>query len=203
MLPRLTATILLALGAACVPVNTEPEVVPEPDIAPTPVAVRPDSTSGPGGIGGRWYGYEGGLEDAEASARSIEGASQYWTESEGVWGGNDSTLAGSYTAYSDRNWIRRLAVTVDSGPRKATGAFTYDERGRLYYFAGEWREPIPRSRSTRRVTASVALNRVGSVGAARKTVNGRAQPMTQDEVEWIRRVELEARGAAGQVRHRR
>lgn len=199
MLQRPTLQILLLLGAACAPIQSGPELLPE--AVEEPVATRPDSTSGPGGVGGRWYGYEGGLAEAEASARSIEGASQYWTESKGPWG--DSTLAGSYAAYADPNWIRRLEVAVDSGPRRATGAFTYDERGRLYYFGGEWRQPIPRSRNTTRVVVSVALNRTGTVGAARKTVNGRAQPLTQDEVQWIREVELKARDAAGQARHRR
>ena len=38
-------------------------------------------------MGGRWYGYEGGLAAAEAAARSIAGAGQYWTKREGAWTG--------------------------------------------------------------------------------------------------------------------
>lgn len=196
MTSRSTAVLLLLAAAACASGGPTPTVLPEPS-----AVVTPDSTSGPGGSGGRWYGYEGGLADAEASARSIEGASQYWSEGKGLWG--DARLGGSYSSYSDPHWIRRLVVEVDSGPRRATGAFTYDERGRLYYFGGEWRQPVGRTRNTQRVVVSVALNRTGTVGAARKTVNGRAQPLTQDEVRWIRDVELAARTAAGQVRSRR
>lgn len=191
MIRRLIPTALLALGAAC----AGGRAAPAPSATPTRAAA--DSASGPDAPGARWYGYEGGLKDAEASARAIEGAGQYWARREGSW--RTDSASGSFTAFDDGKWVRRLEVATDSGPRRVTGAFTYDERGRLYYFGGEWRVRVGRGRQARtdRVVVSVALNRAGSVGAARKTVNGRAQPLSAAEVAWILRLERAARTAAG------
>ncbi|MHB1224268.1 MAG: hypothetical protein ACYC2G_09540 [Gemmatimonadaceae bacterium] len=191
MIRRLTPIVLLALGAAC----AGGRAAPAPSPAPAPAAA--DSTSGPDAPGARWYGYEGGLKDAEASARAIEGAGQYWTEREGNW--RTDSASGTFTAFDDGKWVRRLEVATHSGPRRGTGAFTYDERGRLYYFGGEWRVRVGRGRRARtdRVVVSVALNRAGSVGAARKTVNGRAQPLSAGEVEWILALERAVRDRAG------
>lgn len=195
MIRRLTPIALLALlplGAAC-----GGRAAATPAVTPTPSASAADSASGPDAVGARWYGYEGGLADAEASARAIEGAGQYWTSREGHW--RTDSASGGYKAFDDGKWVRRLEVATDSGPRRGTGAFTYDERGRLYYYGGEWRVRVGRGRRARtdRVVVSVALNRAGSVGAARKTLNGRVRALTADEVAWILAVERAARTAAG------
>lgn len=191
MMRRLTPIVLLALGAACAGGRSA-----QPETSATPSPAAADSASGPDAPGARWYGYEGGLEDAEASARAIEGAGQYWTKREGSW--RTDSASGSFTAFDDGKWVRRLGVVTDSGPRRGTGAFIYDERGRLYYFGGEWRVRVGRGRRARtdRVAVSVALNRAGSVGAARKTVNGRAQSLSADEVAWILTLERAARSRA-------
>lgn len=191
MFRRLTQIALLAFGAAC----SGGRATSAPSTTPTPAVA--DSASGPDAPGARWYGYEGGLKDAEASARAIEGAGKYWTSREGRW--RADSAAGRYTAFDDGKWVRRLQVVTDSGPRPGSGAFTYDERGRLYHYAGEWRLRVGRGSRARtdRVAVSVALNRAGSVGAARKTLNGRVQPLTAQEVAWILAVERAARTAAG------
>lgn len=191
---RLITLALLALGTAC----SRGATTTTPAATPTPAPeAAPDSTSGPDAPGARWYGYEGGLKEAEASARAIEGAGQYWTSREGAW--RADSASGTYTAFDDGKWVRRLQVATDSGPRRGSGAFTYDERGRLYYFGGEWRERVGRGRRARtdRVVVSVALNRSGNVGAARKTLNGRVRPLSADEVAWILAIERAARTAAG------
>ncbi len=190
---RLIPLALLALVAACSSGRATTSSSPAP--LPAETTARADSTSGPGGVGARWYGYEGGLKDAEASARAIEGAGQYWTSREGRWKA-DST-AGTYKAFDDGKWVRRLEIVTDSGARRGTGAFTYDERGRLYYFSGEWRLRVGRGKSARtdRVIVSVALNRTGSVGAATGTLNGRVRSVTAPDVDWILAVERAARTA--------
>lgn len=183
----------LALAAAC----ARGGAAAGPASAPSPARAAADSASGPDAPGARWYGYEGGLKEAEASARAIEGASKFWTSREGRW--RADSAAGSYTAFDDGRWVRRLQVATDSGARRGTGAFTYDERGRLYYFGGEWRIRVGRGARARtdRVVVSVAMNRAGNVGAASRTVNGRAQPLSAAEVAWILAVERAARTAAG------
>ncbi len=191
---RSVLSALLVLVAACSTGYTTPASTPAP--LPAKDTVRVDSTSGPGGAGARWYGYEGGLKDAEASARSIEGASQYWTSREGRW--KTDSAAGTFKAFDDGNWVRRLEIVADGGARRGTGAFTYDERGRLYYYSGDWRLRVGRGRNARtdRVVVSVALNRAGSVGAARGTLNGRARSISAADVAWILAVEEAARTAA-------
>ncbi len=200
MLLRLIPLALLALVAACssFPMTTGGTPEPARGRVPAKATESIDSTSGPGGVGARWYGYEGGLKEAEASARAIEGAGQYWTSREGRW--KADSAAGTYKAFDDEKWVRRLEVATDSGARLGTGAFTYDERGRLYYFSGAWRLRVGRGRNARtdRVVVSVALNRTGSVGAARATLNGRARSVTAAEVDWILAVESAARTAADQ-----
>lgn len=203
---RLIPLVLLALVAACnsFPMTTASTPEPARGRVPAKATESVDSTSGPGGAGARWYGYEGGLKEAEASARAIEGAGQYWTSREGQW--KADSAAGTYKAFDDGKWVRRLEIAADSGARVGTGAFTYDERGRLYYFSGEWRLRAGRGRSTRtdRVVVSVALNRAGSVGAASATLNGRARSISAADVAWILAVEGAARTAAdGRSRSRR
>jgi hypothetical protein len=161
--------------------------------SPQGSAARADSTQGPQAAGGRWYGYEGGLADAEASARSIQGAAQYWRKTEGSWRGADT--AGTYVAYFDDNWLRRLEITIPGG---TTGAYTYDERGRLFHYGGTRTRRLGRGRQARteRTTLSVALDGRGSVSATSKKVGTRAQSITQDEIATIIAVERAARGGA-------
>lgn len=157
---------------------------------PRQAAAR-DTTVGPEAPGGRWYGYEGGLADAEAAARSIAGASQYWTKAEGKWTGADTT--GSYVAFSDSRWLRRLEIEMGT----TKGAYTYDEKGRLFHYSGERTRRIGRGRQARTETTavSVALDGRGTVSAASKTVGRRREALTQDEIARIIAIEKAARGA--------
>lgn len=178
---------VLVLAAACAPGARGGEAGPNP----RPAAAR-DTTEGPEAPGGRWYGYEGGLADAEAAARSIAGASQYWTKTEGEWTGADTT--GSYAAYRDARWLRRLEIEMGT----TRGAYTYDEKGRLFHYRAERTRRIGRGRQARTETTviSVALDGRGSVSAASKTVANRRQSLTQDEIADIIAIERAARGAA-------
>lgn len=150
-----------------------------------------DSTQGPEAPGGRWYGYEGGLAAAEAAARSIAGAGQYWTKREGDWAGADTS--GTYVAFDDGRWLRRLEITMGT----TTGAYTYDESGRLFHYAGETKRRVGRGRQARTETTavSVAVNGRGAASATSKTVNGRRVALTQEEIARIVEIERAARRA--------
>ena len=183
---RVRPLVLLLGVLACAGHRSEP--------ASAPAAASSAAAAAPAAVG-RWYGYEGGLKDAEASARSVEGASQYWTPREGRW--RSDSAAGTFTAYTDGKHVRRLVVTIDSlTRRRGTGAFTYDEQGRLYYFGGTWRTTTGRGKQARttRTVVSVAMNGAGEVGAASQTVGGRRQALTSADVRWLLAVERAARG---------
>ncbi|HEY0970655.1 MAG TPA: hypothetical protein VGE02_06740 [Gemmatimonadales bacterium] len=178
--------LLLALAVvACTPGARGEGAAPGPRPQPR------DTTEGPEAPGGRWYGYEGGLADAEAAARSIAGAGQYWTRTEGEWRGADTT--GSYVAFHDGRWLRRLEIEMGT----TKGAYTYDEKGRLFHYSGERTRRTGRGRQARteKTVVSVALDGRGTVSAASRTVNGRRDSLTQDEVARIVEIEKVARAA--------
>lgn len=190
--PALAAALLLLLLQACSWGRGSARQAPAPQTATERAAA--DSTVGPEAVGGRWYGYEGGLADAETSARTIQGAAEYWRSTKGAWRGADT--AGTFVAHFDGDgWLRRLEITIPGG---VTGAYTYDERGRLFHYAGERTRRIGRGNQARteRTVLSVALDGRGTVSATRKTVGRQARSVTQDEVAQIVAVERAARAAA-------
>jgi hypothetical protein len=149
--------------------------------------------------GGRWYGYEGGLKDAEKAASSIEGATQYWNSVEGAWRTADDS--GSFRAYFRDNHLRYLAVTFAGAHGTGTGGYTYDDRARLFHYGGESRRRTGRGNAarTQRITLSVAVDPKGNVSATRRTVGGRAQPLAQDELQQLMAREAAAREAAVRI----
>ena len=191
----LRPTVLLAAAAllgACAPrAPGGAAPVPSPDDARPAAPAAVDSTTG-----GRWYGYEGGLEDAEAAARTIEGATQYWRAVESSWSAGADT--GSLVAHFQDRRLRRVAVTWAGGGTTGSGAYTYDEQARLFHYQGEERRATGtgRNRRTQRVVLSVAVSPRGEISTRRKTVAGRAQPLTPEEVQAIVEREAAARAAA-------
>ena len=182
--PRVRPLLLLLGVLACAGHRSEPATAP---------AAAGGSASAEPVSRGRWYGYEGGLKDAEASARSVEGASQYWTSRTGRW--RSDSAAGAFTAYSDGKHIRRLEVTLDSlTRRRGSGAFTYDEQGRLYHFGGTWRVTTGRGKQARttRTVVSVAMNGAGEVGAASQTVGRQRRALSTADVQWLLAIERAA-----------
>ena len=192
MRPRLFAAVLPLLLAACGPRGGP--ATPAGG-APTPANV-PDSTVGPEAVGGRWYGYEGGLRDAESAARTIEGAARYWQPVEARWRADADT--GSLVAHFQQRRLRRMAVTWAGGGTTGSGAYTYDEQARLFHYQGEERRRTGRGRAARteRVVVSIALDPRGVTSATRKTVGGRAQPLRPEEVQAIVAREAVVRQAA-------
>ena len=154
-------------------------------------AAAGDSTTG-----GRWYGYEGGLDEAEAAARTIAGATQYWQEIEGRW--RTDADSGTFTAHFLDRRLRRLAITYGEGATTGEGAYTYDERARLFHYGGELRRRTGRGRNARTTTTSysIALDPAGTTSATRKTVGRRAQALTAEEVQEVVARERAARDAA-------
>ena len=154
-------------------------------------AASADSTTG-----GRWYGYEGGLAEAEAAARTIEGAAQYWQAVEGRWRAEEDS--GTVTAYFLERRLRRLEVTYGQGATTGTGAYTYDERARLFHYGGELRRRTGRGRAARTTTTaySIALDPAGTTSATSKRVGRRAQALSAEEVAGIVARERTARAAA-------
>lgn len=192
--PALAAALLLLLSACSSGSRGARGAggAPAPQTATERAAA--DSTLGPEAAGGRWYGYEGGLADAETSARTIEGAAEYWRSTTGEWRGADT--AGTFVAHFDgERWLRRLEITIPGG---TTGTYTYDERGRLFHYAGERTRRIGRGAQARteRTALSVALDGRGAVSATRKTVGRQARSITQEEIAQIVAVERAARAAA-------
>ena len=160
--------------------------------AAPPPAPAVDTTTG-----GRWYGYEGGLVDAEKAAASIEGAAQYWNSVEGEWRTADDS--GSFRAYFRDNHLRRLTVTFAGAQGTGTGAYTYDDRARLFHYQGEARRRTGSGSRTQRVTLSVAVDPKGAVSATRRTVAGKVQPLAQDELQVVMAREAAARAAAVRI----
>jgi len=146
--------------------------------------------------GGRWYGYEGGLKDAEEAAASIAGATQYWRAVRGIW--RTDVDSGTFVAHFQDNRLRRVGVTYGAGANTGFGAYTYDERARLFHYGGEERRRTGRGRNVRttRTVVSLALDGRGDASATRKTVGGRAQPLTAEEVARIAAREAAVRQAA-------
>jgi hypothetical protein len=186
------AIVAAAALAACAPRTPAAGTTPAPSAdvgaAPAPAA---DTTTG-----GRWYGYEGGLDDAESAARTIEGATQYWRAVEAPWSAGADT--GSIVAHFQNRRLRRVAVTWAGGGVTGSGAYTYDEQARLFHYRGEERRTTGtgRGRRTQRVALSVAVNPRGELSARRKTVAGRTQALTPDEVAAIVAREAAVRAAA-------
>ncbi|HEU4630614.1 MAG TPA: hypothetical protein VFS08_12765, partial [Gemmatimonadaceae bacterium] len=146
---------VVPLLAACATVRrptTPPAAVGDSAVATPPAPVE-DSTTG-----GRWYGYEGGLKDAEAAAASIEGATQYWQSVEGEWRTEDDS--GTYKAHFQQRRLRRLAITFAGAHGTGSGAYTYDERARLFHYQGETRRRTGTGRRarTQRIALSVAID---------------------------------------------
>lgn len=160
---------------------------------PSPAAAVDTTT------GGRWYGYEGGLKDAEEAAASIEGATQYWQSVEGRWRTEEDS--GSYRAYFRDRHLRHLAVTFAGANGTGSGAYTYDDRARLFHYHGDMRRRTGAGRSarTQRVTLSVAVDPKGAASATRRTVAGTVQPLAQDELRVVMAREAAAREAALRV----
>lgn len=155
--------------------------------------------------GGRWFGYEGGLEDAIELAEVYERASRFWRNVEGTWQG--PRYQGTFTAVYDDTRLRRLSITYEpleggEARESGSGAYTYDEQGRLFFYAGEERRRSGRGRnaSTTRVQFQVAMNARGQVGAVRKTVGRRLQPLEPAEIETLLGREERARQAAAAAR---
>lgn len=156
------------------------------------VAAAPADTT----TGGRWYGYEGGLAEAEAAARTIEGATQYWQAVEGRW--RTDADSGTFTAHFLDRRLRRVAITWGEGATTGTGAYTYDERARLFHYDGEQKRRTGRGRNARTTTTtySIALDPTGTTSATRKAVGRRTQALTPEEVQEVVARERAARGAA-------
>lgn len=160
--------------------------------APAPArAAAVDSTAG-----GRWYGYEGGLVDAERAAASIAGAAAYWREVRAPLRAGEDT--GTVVAAFQERRLRRAAITWANGPVSGSGAYTYDEQARLFHYQGEERRRTGRGRAARitTVAVSIALDQRGTPSATRKTIGRRAEPLTAEEVAAIVRREAAARRAA-------
>jgi hypothetical protein len=159
--------------------------------APSAATAPADTTTG-----GRWYGYEGGLKEAEEAAASIGGATQYWREVRGIW--RTDADSGTFVAHFQDNRLRRIAVNYGEGASTGFGAYTYDERARLFHYGGEERRRTGRGRNVRttRTVLSVALDGRGVASATRKTVGGRAQTLTAEEVARIAAREAAVRQAA-------
>lgn len=154
---------------------------------------------------GRWFGYEGGLKDAEELAAVYERASRFWRKVEGRYRG--ARFNGTFTAFYDDAWLRRIEITYEPNEgsearESGTGAYTYDTRGRLFYYAGEEsrRSGSGRNVRTTKVQYSVAIDTRGRVGAVRKTVGRRAQPLEPAEIETLLGRESRARQAAAVAR---
>ncbi len=159
---------------------------------PDAAAATPVDTT----AGGRWYGYEGGLAEAEAAARTIEGATQYWQAVEGRW--RTDADSGTFTAHFLDRRLRRLAVTYGAGATTGTGAYTYDERARLFHYGGEQRRRTGTGRNARTTTTtySIALDPAGTTSATRKAVGRQTQALTAEEVQAVVARERAARAAA-------
>ena len=158
---------------------------------PRPAAPAPavDSTTG-----GRWYGYEGGLADAEKAASSIAGATLYWQSVEGEW--RTAEDSGSYRAHFQNRHLRHMTVTFAGAHGAGNGAYTYDDRARLFHYQGETRLRTGRGARTQRITLSVAVDPKGDVSATRRTVGGKVQPLARDELQIVMAREAAAREAA-------
>ena len=193
MPPRvLRPLVLLLLPALAACGATRRAVGGGGDARDSTVSAAPtDSTTG-----GRWYGYEGGLAEAETAARTIEGATRYWQEVEGRW--RTDADSGTFTAHFLDRRLRRVAVTWGAGATTGNGAYTYDERARLFHFGGEQRRRSGRGRNARTTTTaySIALDPTGATSATRKTVGRAVQALTPDEVAAIVARERAARAAA-------
>lgn len=183
------------LLAACASVpRTAPSTPDDSTTAAAPPAVVEDTT-----VGGRWYGYEGGLKDAEEAAASIEGATQYWNSVEGEWRTADDS--GSFRAYFRDHHLRHLAITFAGAHGSGTGAYTYDDRARLFHYHGETRRRTGTGRNarTQRVALSMAVDPKGNVSATRRTVGGKAQPLEPDDVQVVMAREAAARETAVRI----
>lgn len=190
--PALRSLVLLLLPAVVACGAARRAVGGGGDARDSTVSAAPtDSTTG-----GRWYGYEGGLAEAETAARTIEGATRYWQEVEGRW--RTDADSGTFTAHFLDRRLRRVAVTWGAGATTGTGAYTYDERARLFHFGGEQRRRTGRGRNARTTTTaySIALDPTGATSATRKTVGRAVQALTPDEVAAIVARERAARAAA-------
>ena len=184
--------VLLTLLGACGGRRGEPETG----------AGGPSRSSGGGAApvdttaGGRWYGYEGGLEEAEAAARAIAGATQYWREVRGDW--RTDTDSGTFVAHFLENRLRRAAITYGAGALTGTGAYTYDEQARLFHYGGEEKRRTGRGRQARTTTTtiSVALDMRGTASATSKRVGRQRQSLTAEEVAKIWTREGVVRAAA-------
>lgn len=188
--PLAALLVLLPLLGACGGRRAEPETGAGPARSGA-AAASADTTSG-----GRWYGYEGGLEEAEAGARAIAGATQYWREVRGTW--RTDADSGTFVAHFQNNRLRRAAVTYGAGALTGTGAYTYDEQARLFHYGGEEKRRTGRGRQARTTTTtiSVALDQRGSASATSKRVGRQRQSLTAAEISQISAREYVVRMAA-------
>jgi len=188
----LPALLLVPALAACGAARRGGETAAGP--APTPPPAPVDTTTG-----GRWYGYEGGLAEAEAGARAIAGATQYWQAVEGRW--RTDADSGTFTAHFLERRLRRIAITYGAGATTGTGAYTYDERARLFHYGGEQKRRTGTGRNARTTTTtySIALDATGTTSATRKAIGRQTQALTPDEVQAVVARERAARAAAVQA----
>ena len=168
-------------------------------------AAREASTGAGVSAGGRWFGYEGGLKDATDLAEVYERASRFWRKVEGTWRG--PRYSGTFTAYYDEAALRRLEITYEpfegsEARETGSGAYSFDTRGRLFFYAGSERQRTGSGRNVRttQVQYRVALNARGEVGAVRKTVGRSAQPLRPEEIERMVGRQERARRAAAVAR---